>query len=129
MAMSSIIIYASKTGNTKKVAEYIASKIGAKAVSVKEDVDLSQYDRIILGTGIYAGKPGKPMAKFVADNKDKLSSASLFVTCMYNDDKGANQLEAVAKEMGIADAIFFDKWKKQVGVEGSKLETYISSLM
>ena len=33
--MTTAIIYVSKTGNTRKVAEYIAGKIGAEAIDVK----------------------------------------------------------------------------------------------
>ena len=126
--MTTAVIYASKTGTTKKVAEYIAGKIGAKAISIKENPDLPSYDRIIIGCGVYAGKPSKIMRKYVEANKDKLADASLFVTCLYNDEKGAKQLEAIAESFGIADAIFFDGAKKQIGVEGSKLEEYIATL-
>ena len=128
ITMTTAVIYSSKTGNTKKVAEYIAQKIGAELINVKECNDISGYDRIILGCGVYAGKPAKVMRQFVENNKDKLSGASLFVTCLYNDEKGAKQLESIANSFGIADAIFFDKAKKQIGVEGSKLEEYIASL-
>ncbi len=128
ITMTTAVIYSSKTGNTKKVAEYIAQRIGAEAINVKECGDISGYDKIILGCGVYAGKPAKVMTKFVEANKEKLSSASLFVTCLYNDDKGAKQLETIANNYGIADAIFFDRAKKQIGVEDSKLEEYITSL-
>lgn len=126
--MTTAVIFASKTGNTKKVAEYIAQKIGAECIDVKTNPDLSKYDKVILGAGVYAGKPGKAMTKFVEANKDSLSNASLFITCLYNDEKGAKQLEKIAEGYGIADAIFFDKAKKQIGVEDSKLEEYIKTL-
>ncbi len=126
--MTTAIIYVSKTGNTRKVAEYIASKIGAEAIDVKNCTDISSYDRIILGTGVFAGRIPKAMRNFVENNKDKLATASLFVTCLYNDEKGAKQLEGIANLLGIADAIFFDGAKKQIGVEDSKLEEYIKTL-
>ena len=128
ITMTTAVIYSSKTGNTKKVAEYIEHKINAKAINVKDCTDISGYDKIILGCGVYAGKPSKIMRQFVENNKEKLASASLFVTCLYNDDKGAKQLETIANNFGIADAIFFDRAKKQIGVEGSKLEEYIATL-
>ena len=128
ITMTTAVIYSSKTGNTKKAAEYIAQKIGAEPINVKECNDISKYDKIILGCGVYAGKPAKAMIRFVEENKERLTSASLFVTCLYNDDKGAKQLEKIANDFGIADAIFFDKVKKQIGVEGSKLEEYIKTL-
>ena len=126
--MTTAVIYASKFGKTKMAAEYIAGKIGAEAIDVKNCKDISGYDRIILGTGVYAGNAPKAFSEFVDANKDKLSNASLFVTCLYNDDKGAKQLEKLAQRYGIADAIFFDGVKKQIGVEGSKFEEYIKTL-
>ena len=126
--MTTAVIYVSKTGTTRKVAEYIAEKIGAEAIDVKNCTDISGYDRIILGTGVFAGRIPKAMRNFVEANKDSLSGASLFVTCLYNDEKGAKRLEGIANMFGIADAIFFDGAKKQIGVEGSKLEEYIKTL-
>ena len=111
--MTTAVIYSSKIGNTRKVAEYIAQRIGAEAIDVKNKPDASKYDRIIIGTGVYAGKPSKAITNFVTENKEKLSGASLFVTCLYNDDKGAKQLETIANNLGIADAIFFDRGHNQ----------------
>lgn len=127
--MTTAVIYYSKTGKTKAAAEYIASKLNADLLVADASVDVSKYDKIIIGTGVYAGKPAKAMAGFINANKGKLGSASLFVTCAYNDEKGAKQLENLANSFGIADAIFFNKVKKQIGVPDSKLEDYIKSLM
>lgn len=127
--MTTAVIYASKFGATKAAAEHIAKSIGADCLNLKKDsIDLSKYDRIIIGTGIYAGKPAKAVSEFIETNKDAMSTASLFVSCMYNDDKGDKQLENVANSLGIADAIYFNKVKAQIGVKGSKLEEYIRSL-
>jgi menaquinone-dependent protoporphyrinogen oxidase len=130
--MPTAVIYLSKTGNTRRVAEYIANSIGAQAIDIRDDKDLpskmKKYDRIILGTGIYAGKPSKAFVEFVKENRNSLEKASLFVTCLYEEKRGAEQLERVATNLGIADAIFFNKARKQMGIHDSKLETYIESL-
>lgn len=54
--MNTIVIYKSKYGSTKTYAEWIANELGciavdAKSISVKE---LSDYDTIIYGGGLYA---------------------------------------------------------------------------
>lgn len=127
--MATVVVYGSKLGSTKAAAEYIAKKLNADVFPASEPVDLSKYDKIIIGSGVYAGKPAKAVSNFVASNKEAVKGASLFVSCMYNDDKGADQLEKIANSLGIADAIFFNKVKKQIGVKDSKLELYIESLM
>ena len=127
--MRTAIIYCSKTGNTKKVAEYIASKIGAEIITADASVDASRYDKVIIGTGVFAGKLPKAMNEFIDANKGKLSDASLFVTCLYKGDKGAAQLERLAGLVGVSDAIFFNKVKDQIAKEDSKLNEYIRTLM
>ncbi len=126
--MSKIVIYTSKLGGTRKVAEYIASKIGAEAVQLNDDIDLSKYDKIILGSGVYAGKTSKAMTAFIDAHKEQLKDASLFVCCMFDGDKGAKQLEKISEATGIADAIFFTKTKAQMEKEDSKLNEYIKTL-
>ena len=54
--MKTIVVYKSKYGSTKAYAEWIADAIGCEAVEVsKTNVEeLSQYDTIIYGGGLYA---------------------------------------------------------------------------
>ncbi len=126
--MATAIIYTSKLGSTKQVAEFIASKIGAEAIQLSDTTDPSKYDRIILGSGVYAGKVSKKMRIFIESHKDQLKNASLFVCCMFGDEKGAKQLEKISESTGIADAIFFDSPKDQISGKKKKLGEYIESL-
>ena len=54
--MNSIVIYKSKYGSTKQYAQWIASELGCNAVDAKNiKIDeLSTYDNIIYGGGLYA---------------------------------------------------------------------------
>ena len=54
--MSGIILYKSKYGSTKKYAEWLAEETGfAMAETDKASIrDVSQYDTVILGGGVYA---------------------------------------------------------------------------
>ena len=60
-------------------------------------IDLSKYDRVIFGTGIHAGKPYKPLLTFLDANRETIDGKEkvLFISCMYKDDKGANQAAKV----------------------------------
>lgn len=54
--MNTIVVYKSKYGSTKKYAQWIAEKLGCRAVdakSIKAD-DLKKYDTVIYGGGLYA---------------------------------------------------------------------------
>ncbi len=53
-----IVIYKSKTGFTKKYANWISQELRCDAVSLREirPVDLKPYDIVIFGGGIHAGR-------------------------------------------------------------------------
>ena len=54
--MSTIVIYRSKYGSTKKYAEWIAEELGCNILEFKEAKieNLMKYDTIIYGGGLYA---------------------------------------------------------------------------
>lgn len=73
--MRTAIIYYSKYGTTQKVAEMIQARMVTDTVTMiniqKEqmmDIDLSIYNRIIIGTSVYAGSSKKRFKKFCTDN-------------------------------------------------------------
>lgn len=54
--MKLIVLYATKGGNTQKVAEQIANQLGCRAIRINKQnptVDLAGYDLVFVGTGIY----------------------------------------------------------------------------
>jgi len=73
------VIYFSKTGNTKKIAEAIASELGVKAEDVN-NAKLNQDGLIFLGSGKYGNQPGKIMMEFIEDNNFKSRNVALFGT-------------------------------------------------
>ena len=129
--MSTIIVYASTGGNTKAVAEYIASKTGGEAVSVSDadSKDLSSYDTVIIGGRVWAGGIPKELVSYVQKNKDVISQkkSAFFVCCMYNDDKGQKQCDALASEVGISNHVFFNKGKKLVKENPKPIDDFIAT--
>ena len=73
--MSTVVIYLSKTGYTKRYAEWIAEEVDADLMDANElDIQaVSAYDTIIYGGGIYpTGVNGtKLLKKIYKKNKDK----------------------------------------------------------
>ncbi|MDD5795677.1 MAG: flavodoxin domain-containing protein [Oscillospiraceae bacterium] len=58
--MKAIVIYNSKTGFTKKYAKWIAEALQCQSISIREKLpDLSEYDRIVFGSNVKAGKIAK----------------------------------------------------------------------
>jgi len=53
-----VVIYKSNTGFTRKYSEWISDALGCTAISLSEanSLKLNQYDIIIFGGGMHAGK-------------------------------------------------------------------------
>jgi flavodoxin len=84
--MKTIIIYASKSGNTGKLAAAMAAQLNCQAVKVTTQtnpstLDLEGYDLIFVGTGIYAGTPNEDIVKFLSSlNLKSQKQFALFIT-------------------------------------------------
>ena len=72
------VIYYSNTGNTKKVAEAIATELGITAEHVKAKESLAKDSFLFLGSGCYVGKPGGIMQEFIKGNDFKGRQVALF---------------------------------------------------
>ena len=84
--MKAIVLYASLTGNTEKVACEIASELNCQILKLEKDSDkfnmnLSSYDLVFLGTGNYTGKPNAVLTDFLTKmNVNGRKRFALFVT-------------------------------------------------
>jgi len=87
--MKTAIIYASLHGTTKSIAQKIFNNQNPEETeifSIKETgkLDLSRYERIILGSSIHAGKNQRSMQDFCKKNMTELSQKriGLFLCCL-----------------------------------------------
>ena len=79
--MKGIVIYKSKYGSTRKYAEWIRESTGfdmAEADKIKPD-ELSKYDTVIFGGGIYAG--GIAGIAFLKKNISRLQGKTIVAYC------------------------------------------------
>jgi flavodoxin len=107
--MKTLVVYYSRTGITKKIADTISGslecdieeivdkekrggiigyiKSGYEAsrnkLSLIEDPkhDLSQYELLIIGTPVWAGKMSVPVRAYLNQNMDKIPLLACFCTC------------------------------------------------
>ena len=134
MGRTAVIYATGMTKNTKKAAEYIAKKLGADIFNLKEItiINVSEYDTIVFGTGIHAGKPYKPLVDYLEKNRVSLAqkNLSLFIECMYNGEKGDKQCEAVAQQLGIQKAVYFNKKADEMNEAGfpKAIDDFIAEL-
>lgn len=97
--MSILIAYATKYGFTKACAEMLAKKFDEKIDICdlsSNRPNLSQYDKVIIGGSIYAGRIRKPMARFCSENINTLKGKKLgiFICGMADGDDARKQLES-----------------------------------
>ncbi|TRO50428.1 flavodoxin [Candidatus Bathyarchaeota archaeon] len=64
--MNFLVVYYSKGGKTRKIAEIIAHELDCEAVDLtKETPNVSEVDMLIVGSGNYGGKPDRKIQNFI----------------------------------------------------------------
>lgn len=135
--MKTLILYASKYGATERAAGLLAGKIEGPVdlVNLKRGAPdaLEGYDRVVVGTSVYAGRIHKELVAFVAEHEETLSKKQVaFFVCCAAEEKFEDYLrthfpenlldralfvryfghEEVLKEMGFLDRTIFKKVAK-----------------
>lgn len=92
--MKAIVIYHSKTGFTKRYAQWIAQELNAewKELSAAKKMDLSGYDAIIFGSWSLAGTIAK--GKWFKKKQPEWHGKKLAVYCVGATPPDAPELEA-----------------------------------
>lgn len=86
--MKTLIIYASQHGTTEQCAIKLSEKLegNVEICNIKKEgnVDITQYDKVIIGGSIYGGKIQKEIVEFCSQNISTLKEKKigLFICCM-----------------------------------------------
>jgi len=79
------ILFSSRYGSTRDASLWISEGMGgiADVFDARENPDLSAFDDIIVGSGIYLGKIDQPLESYLTRNADSISKRirTLFVVC------------------------------------------------
>lgn len=65
------LVYSSQTGNTKKVANYVAERLSIPLFSVDTTISCAAFEGIILGFWLLRGRPDPKMQAFMQGLHDK----------------------------------------------------------
>jgi flavodoxin len=106
--MRAIILYASKSGNTKKIADSMAVQLGCETIKITAEntssFDLEKFDLIFVGTGLYAGTPNEDLVKFLGGvNFKSQKRFALFITwggAPRSDKMALGKLKALLESKG-----------------------------
>jgi len=131
---SILIVYATKEGQTAKVAKTIAAHLQKAGVTVHlvnaedeaavKNVDLDRYDRLVFGASMHAGGLEKELIDFLNKNKDqiRLKRSSLFLVLL-----SAAAKDPKLKAEWLADAKL--KVEEQLHVPFEDMEMIAGALM
>ena len=95
------VLFYSKGGNTRKLADAIARELGVKATDIKTASILDPAaDIIFLGSGCYGSKPGEEMMKFIEKNDFSGRKVAVFGTSGGNAGMEVDLMAAALKHKG-----------------------------
>ena len=95
------VIYFSRGGNTKKLAEAIAEELNVSAEDVTKARLRSESEMVFLGSRCYGGKPGKEIMKFIKSNDFKGRDVALFGTSGGGKGDELNEMKDALKAKGV----------------------------
>lgn len=90
--MNTIIIYSSKYGCTKDCANILKNKLSDNITIVdinnNNKIELSKFDKIIVGSSIYAGSVSKKIRLLCNDNLELLNKkqVGIFLCCGFSEE-------------------------------------------
>ena len=89
--MKTLILYATKYGAAREIAERISASLGGTEIfDLKQEniPDLREYECVIIGSSVYAGSIRKEAKLFLAKNADALNGKQigLFISGMSKDE-------------------------------------------
>ncbi|MBD1577688.1 menaquinone-dependent protoporphyrinogen IX dehydrogenase [Vibrio sp. S11_S32] len=78
-----LILYSTTDGQTHKIANHIANQIGVENCQLlnlieADDVDLTQYEKVIIGASIRYGHFNKKLYSFINKNEQQLQAMESF---------------------------------------------------
>jgi menaquinone-dependent protoporphyrinogen oxidase len=97
--MRALIVYRSKYGASAECARRIAACLNAECdvADLKElKPDPAQYDLIIVGGSIYAGRMQRSVGRYCEKHRAALQGMPVgyYISCLYKDDQAREELES-----------------------------------
>jgi len=130
-----LLVYYSRTGNTRVVAEAISKKLGCDLEEITEPKNrnglmgymsagsdaqkaiitainptkqnVEDYDLVIVGTPIWAWNISAPIRSYLAANKDKFPKLAFYITLDGRSGETLRNMENVAGKASLASELFY----------------------
>lgn len=131
--MKSVIVYASKTGTTKKCAQELANRLGKIEIYdiEEEEKDISSYDLVIIGSSIRIGMFHPKMKHWIEQNKQKLleKEVAYFICCGFSENTQQYLENNIPKDL-LEKAILMQSFGGELNLEQQKgIDKFIVKLV
>ena len=131
--MQILIAYAGKTGTTEKCAGVLGQKLNNVTIInlATQDVDITKYDLIIIGSSIRIGMLHSEVKKFIRKNTDilKTKKVGYYICCGFVNNYREYFEKNIAKEL-LDSAIIYDTFGGEMDISKQKgFDKFIVSLV
>lgn len=80
--MTSIIVYRTKTGHSRKIANEMAQALGIEAIDLKQQPQIPPVDQLFIVGGIYGGSSNPDLITFAESlSAQQVKKAALITSC------------------------------------------------
>ncbi len=121
--MKTLIVFSSKYGTTQNCGELLKKGLNhdVNMINLKNSysVNLKEYDVVIIGCSIYAGRAQKKVVKFIENNKEALQTKKigLFVCCKEEGEKALEYIKGNYPDWIINKALAKEHFGHEVNLE------------
>ena len=105
--MNFLLVYFSRSGNTRQIAKAIAQELGINPIDINavdldtEPPNVADADMLVVGSGTYGGKPGKEMVNFLKNLPFVTGKkAACFATCATNAKRALKTMQEILTDKG-----------------------------
>jgi len=100
--MNSQLIYATKTGHSKKIANAIAAELGIECNNITDHPTLKDVDLLYIVGGIYGGKSLPEMIDFINTLDSKQVKKAVLITSCVSKKQGQTEIRTILRQKNIA---------------------------
>ena len=113
--MDPCVVYFSRTGNTKQLAQAIADDMNAPLLNIEGILPstIETFDPLILGTPVISGSPAKEIRTFIK-NMNKVEGKKAILFCTYHLFGNERTLKTVDKELAAKGYTTIYKLSKKI---------------
>jgi flavodoxin len=99
--MNISVIYYTKLGHSKKIAQAIANELGVKAQDIRENPEIKDVDLLYIVSGIYGGKSAPGLLEFLKTLDGQQIKRAYLLTSSGGKTTRAAEVRTVLTELGI----------------------------